>query len=91
MLATEGYWHLPIDDGGVLQRHGVPELGGLRALDDPEVARRSRVADDYDRVMVPTLHIAGWHDVFVQGTLDNYAAMAARGRDARLLVGPGRT
>ena len=87
-LAAEGYWHLPIVDGGVLQRHDVPELGSLRALDDSEIGARSRITDDYDRVTVPTLHVAGWHDVFVQGTLDNYAAMAARGRDARLLVGP---
>jgi putative CocE/NonD family hydrolase len=87
-LSAEGYWHLPIDDDGVLQRHDVPELGSLRALDDSEFATRCRLTDDYDRVTVPTLHVAGWHDVFMQGTLDNYAAMATRGRDARLLVGP---
>lgn len=87
-LPDEGYWHLPINDGGVLSKHGIPELGGLRALADSRWAQRFRVTDDYDRVTVPTLHVAGWHDVFVQGTLDNYAAMAARRRDARLLVGP---
>jgi putative CocE/NonD family hydrolase len=87
-LPEEGYWELPINESSVLRRHAVPELGALRALDDSTIAERSRVSDHYDRVAVPSLHIGGWYDVFVQGTLDNFAAMAARGRDARLLVGP---
>jgi uncharacterized protein len=87
-LPNEGYWDLPVNDCAVLQRHGIPDLGGLRVLDDAEIAARCRVTDTYDRVSVPSLHLAGWHDVFAQGTLDNYAAMAARGHDARLVVGP---
>ncbi|MDU0348935.1 CocE/NonD family hydrolase, partial [Actinomyces sp. MRS3W] len=43
---------------------------------------------------VPGLHVAGWYDLFLGGTLRNYAAMAdgaaARGRpgDVRLVIGP---
>jgi putative CocE/NonD family hydrolase len=87
-LAAEGYWDLPVSGGALLRRHAIPDLGSLRVLDDRAIAARARISDDYDRVTVPTLQIAGWHDVFLQGTLDNYSAMAARGRDARLLVGP---
>jgi putative CocE/NonD family hydrolase len=88
LLPAQGYWDLPVSENTVVRRHGVPELGAVRALDEADFVARARVTDDYDRVAVPTLHIAGWHDVFVQGTLENYAAMAARGRDARLIVGP---
>jgi hypothetical protein len=29
--------------------------------------------------MSATMNIGGWHDIFLQGTLDNYAAMDALG------------
>jgi len=86
-LAT-GCWSLPVEAIPALRRHDLPDLGGIRALEDPEIAARCRVAGMYDRVAVPTLHTAGWHDIFVQGTLDNYGAMAATGHAARLVVGP---
>jgi putative CocE/NonD family hydrolase len=86
-LAQEGYWELPL--GAVAGRFGLPDLGGLSAIERPdEVAGWSRVTDLYERVEVPSLHTAGWYDIFAQGTLDNYAAMVAAGKDARLVVGP---
>ncbi|MDA0563395.1 CocE/NonD family hydrolase [Streptomonospora sp. S1-112] len=37
----------------------------------------------------PLVHLAGgWHDVFLPGVLEGYAALRAAGRDVRLLVGP---
>ena len=39
-------------------------------------------------IQVPSLHMAGWYDVFLQGTLDNYKALARSGHEARLVVGP---
>ncbi len=48
----------------------------------------------YDQIAVPGLHIAGWYDVFLEGTLQNYEGLRARaGSDAaraaqRLIVGP---
>jgi putative CocE/NonD family hydrolase len=87
-LGDDGYWELPVHGLAVLRRHGVPDLGTIRALDDPAVIDWSRVAGAHQRVVVPTLHIGGWYDVFAQGTLDNHVAMAALGREARLIVGP---
>jgi uncharacterized protein len=87
-LGERGYWDLPVSDIATLRRHGVPDLGGIRALDQPGVASRCRVAGAHARASVPTFHTAGWHDIFLQGTLDNYMAMTALGRDARLIVGP---
>lgn len=87
-LDDDGYWSLPVSDISALRRHAVRELGGISVLDDASVAARCRVADSYDRVEAATFHIAGWHDIFIQGTLDNYREMAARGLDSRLIVGP---
>jgi putative CocE/NonD family hydrolase len=87
-LGEAGYWDLPVNDIAVLRGLRIPELGGIRALDDPAVAERCRVTGLYDRFDVPSFHTAGWYDIFVQGTLDNYAAMARAGREARLIVGP---
>jgi uncharacterized protein len=47
----------------------------------------------YDRIGVPALHFGGWYDSFIEGTLENYAALAARAGDdparlQRLVIGP---
>ena len=41
-----------------------------------------------DRVQVPVLGVGGWHDAFIQGVVDNHAAMTALGRDSRIVIGP---
>jgi uncharacterized protein len=87
-LGSDGCWGLPVGELPALRRHAVPDLGGIRAVDDPAFAACCRVAGAYDRVAVPSLHTTGWHDVFLQGTLDNYGAMAATEHEARLVVGP---
>ena len=75
-------------DQAVLNRHGLGDTGLFRSLDDPAFAARTRIAGRHSSVTVPSFHTAGWHDLFLQGTLDNYAAMSALGRESRLLVGP---
>jgi putative CocE/NonD family hydrolase len=48
----------------------------------------------YERIEVPAFIIGGWYDVFIRGTLENYAGMRARAgselarASPRLLVGP---
>jgi putative CocE/NonD family hydrolase len=46
------------------------------------ISARERLAG----VAVPALHLAGWHDVFLEGGLAAYAAM--RGAPQRLVIGP---
>ena len=41
-----------------------------------------------ERVTVPVLLVGGWHDLFIEQTLEQYCTLAARGVPARLLVGP---
>jgi uncharacterized protein len=74
-----------------------PATAGLmtslaQEVTDPEWDRL-RLDGHYDRVQVPALHIGGWFDVFLSGTLGQYRATAdlaaARGtRPPRLVIGP---
>ena len=41
-----------------------------------------------DRIGAPTLLVGGWHDLFIEQTIEEYTTLAARGVPARLLVGP---
>jgi hypothetical protein len=41
-----------------------------------------------ERLSVPTLLIGGWQDLFLEQTLEQYWALAARGVTTRLIVGP---
>ncbi|MGQ9631733.1 MAG: CocE/NonD family hydrolase [bacterium] len=48
----------------------------------------------YQDVKVPVLHIGGWYDIFVKGTIDNFCGMRERGgsptarENQKLIVGP---
>ena len=57
--------------------------------------QRCAINRHYDRVLVPAYNVGGWYDVFLGGTLENFARMRRRGRSAaaarrgqKLLVGP---
>lgn len=93
ILAGGGYDTLPLADLPDPDRL-VPFLHGgfARGVDD-EGWDHLNMDGKYDRVDVPTLHIGGWYDCFIGETLNQYAAMKERSREAgmrppRLLVGP---
>jgi putative CocE/NonD family hydrolase len=56
--------------------------------------RANSVRDRYSAITVPALHIAGWNDIFLGGSLENYVGLragagSAAARDGqRLIVGP---
>jgi uncharacterized protein len=62
------------------------------ALDD--YWERVRIESKYEQIDVAALHIGGWYDIFLEGTLRNFVGMRTRGRSARarqkqrLVVGP---
>ena len=76
----------------VLQRHsqythyadwiGNPQPGGYWDRISPQAALASRTGD------VPMLHVGGWYDQMLEGTLAGYAAMADSKAPQRLIVGP---
>jgi putative CocE/NonD family hydrolase len=41
-----------------------------------------------ERISVPTLLVGGWQDIFVEQTLEQYRALAARDVPTRMIVGP---
>jgi uncharacterized protein len=41
-----------------------------------------------ERISVPTLLVGGWQDLFLEQTLEQYRALAARGVPTRLIMGP---
>jgi uncharacterized protein len=41
-----------------------------------------------DRVDIPVLLISGWHDLFLEQTLEQYASLRERGVDVAMTVGP---
>ncbi len=56
--------------------------------------RRWSIDEDYARLVVPALHVGGWYDIFLSGTVKNFSGMregagseAARAGQ-KLLIGP---
>ncbi len=50
--------------------------------------KRQSVMLDYDRIKTPAFVIGGWFDPFVEGDLENFAALSKRGVSQKLLIGP---
>lgn len=87
-VAKTTYWELPAGHHPAFERHGIPELGFERSRREPEWSAACRVAGRQAEVDLPSLNTGGWYDVFCQGTLDNFTAMRAAGRPAKLIMGP---
>jgi putative CocE/NonD family hydrolase len=90
----EGFLHLPLVD--------VPERASslsnygewLRHPDRDAFWRATAINERYEAIRVPALHIAGWFDIFLKGSLENFARLReeAGTPEARagqqLIVGP---
>jgi putative CocE/NonD family hydrolase len=46
------------------------------------------IRERHHLITTPCLHIGGWYDTFIEGTLDNFVRLSARSPDHRLLIGP---
>jgi putative CocE/NonD family hydrolase len=58
---------------------------------DDDYWRPWKISDHYAAMNVKALHAGGWHDIFLKGTIQNYAGMRAASparADQRLLLGP---
>jgi putative CocE/NonD family hydrolase len=75
------YDELPTAPDAVITRYDLPNLAG------PDSIAVAEVQPHQTSVTVPSLHLGGWYDVFIQGTIDNYRA-AADTTPARLIIGP---
>ncbi len=82
------YWTLPLRDLAGLAP-ALAELGEW--LEHPErddYWRATAVNERFDGIRVPGLHIAGWFDIFLKGSLENFTALQAARGDQRLIVVP---
>jgi putative CocE/NonD family hydrolase len=50
--------------------------------------RAISVSDRWSAIDIPALHIGGWYDLFLRGTIANYLGMAQHAPGQELLVGP---
>ncbi len=86
----DGYWRLPLVAQEPLASGVAPYY--LEWLDHPssdDYWRGISIDEDYGRITVPALHIGGWWDVFLAGTIKNFTGLSAAGQaPQKLLVGP---
>ncbi|MGH2515570.1 MAG: CocE/NonD family hydrolase, partial [Ktedonobacterales bacterium] len=90
-LPEAGYAELPLASFGPLARLGLDEAVNYTIANggDPTAAQPGSALHAYERADIPMLHIGGWYDVFLNGTLRNFASMRRLGRlGQRLLIGP---
>ncbi len=91
-----GIWHLPLDEFPPLLRTDLAKyyLDWLKHPADDDYWRQWRIEDHYLSINVPSFNVAGWYDVFLGGSLQNYIGMRNRGgseaarKGAKLIVGP---
>ncbi len=104
VFATPDLYHHAIFQGGVFRQALTYNwLDGQGSLDFLPVLLNHRLWDSWwadatpllhaESVQVPTLHVAGWYDIFLQGNLDAFSAWQDRGGDGargrqNLVVGP---
>jgi uncharacterized protein len=99
MIATfdtlaELYRHTPLADLPALRDVAPYYADWLAHPTYDAYWRRAAPHERYEDVLVPTLNIGGWYDVFLGGTLANYRGMRDRGGSeaarsgSRLVIGP---
>jgi uncharacterized protein len=90
-LPRGGYAELPLQEFGPLRRLDSAQFVAdvLQRYNDEAYIARVSVAPFYERLDVPAYHAGGWYDIFLNGILQNYTALAARGATPqKLIIGP---
>lgn len=90
-LARGGYDHLPLDQFPTLAALDLisPLTATIQARDTGDFTGVPRGPQQYDRINLPMLHVGGWYDVFLKGTLKNFTEMRQRGvAGQHLVIGP---
>ena len=90
-LTGGGYAELPLGSYGPLDRLDLldPFAAGIKEPANADYVERFRVTDAYHGRELPALHIGGWYDVFLRGTIRNFLGMRADHPESQyLLIGP---
>ena len=72
--------HRPLRDLPLFRRNGLCDFyfDWIEHETDSAWWAKRQVEGRYDSIQVPALHVGGWYDVFVDGTLTNWAGLRAR-------------
>ncbi len=93
--AAAWYAHLPLAEHPPLAGPLTPYFRDW--LDHPtydDYWRRWSIDENYERLTVPALHVAGWYDIFLSGSVKNFLGMqdgsgsAAARAGQKLIIGP---
>ncbi|TYB45688.1 CocE/NonD family hydrolase [Actinomadura chibensis] len=97
-LFAKWYWHMPLNEFPPLYPKDKRVARYFYDwVDHPSFDsywKRWSIREKYPKVTVPALNYGGWSDIFLNGTVENFAGMRARGGSAtarngtKLLVGP---
>jgi putative CocE/NonD family hydrolase len=88
------YWHLPLISLG--EAAGLKDTHFRKCIEHPHRDShwdRINLNDRRQRIAIPMLHMGGWCDVFLKGTLDDWTQICAQGKGAAegnqwLVIGP---
>jgi putative CocE/NonD family hydrolase len=93
--AADWFWHLPLEEYPPLLDRGAPYFfDWLAHPTNDDYWTRWSIEEDYQRIEVPAMHIGGWYDIFIKGTVRNFVGMQGEaGSEAartgqKLLIGP---
>lgn len=93
----ERFWTLPLTNffpNEELKEVAPYYLDWLAHPTRDEFWHKMSVQDHFDQITVPALHMGGWYDSFIEGTLHNYVGLKAKAgsdqarRHQRLVIGP---
>src|SRR5262249_24242730 len=90
------YRFRPLRDQPLLRGSGLASFyfDWLEHEFDPAYWRPRQIEDFYGALDVPSLHIGGWYDAFLDGTIRNFAGLSrcpdagGAGPSQRLIIGP---
>jgi putative CocE/NonD family hydrolase len=95
MDAPRHYWTLPLRDHPVTAGPDAKYLGDWIAHSKyDQYWKRWSIDEDYGRIEVPALHVGGWYDVFLSGTVKNFVRLQQEAgteearRRQKLVIGP---
>jgi len=93
--AHEWYWKMPWKSfPPFLKKYAPYFFDWLEHSTYDAYWRRWSIDEDYGNIQVPALHIGGWYDLFIRGTIRNFVGFRGHGggksigSPQKLLVGP---
>jgi putative CocE/NonD family hydrolase len=86
---TEEYDHLPLIDHPMIDSQISPfYYEWLAHPTFDEYWKNWHLGDKYNELKVPSLHIGGWYDTFIEGTIRNYMGISKSSKTQKLVIGP---